>query len=102
MDFKSSQKAARYLFFFGSASYALRGRADVSLHLAREEPVGSYTYERLENLSAPNVPNLIELGYDATREEFMTRRKTGKISGAKPEKICRDFFEDVVGRHFSE
>ncbi len=101
VDFRSGQRSARYLFFFGSPSYALRGRSDVSLHVAREEPAGSYTYERLDILSAPNVPNLVEVGYDASKEEFWARKKTGGVAETKIEKICRDFFEDVVQRHFS-
>jgi hypothetical protein len=101
IDFKSGQKSARYLFFFGTPSYLLRGRTDVSLHIAREEPTGSYTYERLEGLSAPNVPDLIEIGYEASSEEFLTRKKSGQVSGLKVEKICRDFFDNVVQRHFA-
>jgi Fic family protein len=101
IDFISGQPSARYLFFFGSPSYALRDRGDVSLHVAREEPAGSYNYERLDHLSASNVPNLVEVGYDAGGEEFVTRAKSGIISQKKIERICRDFFEDVVQRHFS-
>lgn len=101
IDFRSGQKAARYLFFFGSPSFSLRGKADVSLHVAREEPAGSFKYERLESLSAPNVPTLVEVGYDAQHEEFLVRRKAGGVSGQKVEKICREFFNEVVQRHFS-
>lgn len=101
VDFRSDQRAARYLFFFGSPSYSLRDRSDVSLLVAREDPPGSYNYERLEVLSAPNVPSLVEIGYDWRRECFLTRKKSGVVSEVKVEQICRDFFDDVVSRHFS-
>ena len=101
VDFRSGEKAARYLFFFGSPSYPLRGRSDVTLHIAREEPAGSFNYERLEFLSAPNVPSLVEIGYEAKREEFVTHKKSGAISEAKVDKVCRDFFAEVIQNHFS-
>jgi Fic family protein len=101
VDFRSDDKTARYLFFFGSPSYSLRGRSDVSLHVAREEPAGSFNYERLETVSAPNVPSLIEVGYEASREEFVTRKKSGIIGEAKVDKVCRDFFAEVIQNHFS-
>ncbi|HEV2301793.1 MAG TPA: Fic family protein [Stellaceae bacterium] len=101
VDFRSGERSARYLFFFGSPSYSTRDKGDVSLHVAREEPAGSFNYERLENISAPNVPGLLEIGYDARREEFFARKKSGSISEMKVEEICRAFFEDVVSRHFS-
>ncbi|MBW7850219.1 MAG: Fic family protein [Rhodospirillales bacterium] len=101
VDFKSGNKTARYLFFFGSPSFQMRSRVDVTLFIAREEPAGSYSYERLDNLTAPNVPGFAEIGYDADREEFLVRSRIGHVSGMKVEKICRDFFEDVVQKHFS-
>jgi Fic family protein len=100
MDFRSGEKSARYLFFFGSPSYVLRGNVDVTLYLAREEPSGSFNYERLDNISAPNVPNLLEIAYDAQSEEFLARKKQGVLVRMKIEKLCREFFEDVVQKHF--
>lgn len=101
VDFRSGSKAARYLFFFGTPSFAMRGHSEVSLHVAREEPAGSFNYERLEHLSAPNVPSLVEVGYEASREEFVTRKKSGIVSDAKVDKLCRDFFAEVINHHFS-
>jgi Fic family protein len=100
-DFKSGLKSARYLFFFGSPNYTLRGRIDVSLHVAREEPTGSFNYERLEAISSPNVPNIVEIGYDAKRENFVVRKRAGAASEMKIDDICREFFDDVIQRHFS-
>ena len=101
VDFKSGHRTARYLFFFGYPSYSMKGRCDVTLHVAREEPPGSYNYERLDSLSAPNVPGLVEVGYGASREEFIARKKSGNIVEMKIDKVCREFFEDVVQRHFT-
>ena len=65
VDFRSGERVARYLFFFGFPSYVLRNQTEVSLHVAREEPPGSFYYERLENVSAPNTPTLGEVGYNS-------------------------------------
>jgi hypothetical protein len=88
------------LFFFGSPSYPLRGTGDVTLHLAREEPIGSFNYERLESITAPNVPDLLEIAYDARSEEFVAKKKSGEVSRMKIETLCRQFFENVVHKHF--
>lgn len=102
IDFRSGERSARYLFFFGYPSFNFGRRSDVTLHLAREEPSGSFNYERLESISAPNVPSLIEIGYDAKKEEFLVRKRgNNNVTGMKAEKLCREFFEDVVQRHFS-
>jgi|HubBroStandDraft_6_1064221.scaffolds.fasta_scaffold76629_3 Fic family protein len=100
IDFRSGDKSARYLFFFGSPSYSLRGTGDVTLHLAREEPIGSFNYERLESITAPNVPDLLEIAYDARSEEFIAKKKSGESSRMKIETLCRQFFENVVHKHF--
>lgn len=100
LDFRSGEKTARYLFFFGSPSYVLRPDGDVTLHLAREEPPGSFNYERLDVLTSPNVPKLIEIAYDARSEEFLARNKQGVVTRMKIERLCREFFEDVIQKHF--
>lgn len=101
IDFKSGERTARYLFFFGAPSQKLRGKCDVTLHVCREEPSGSFRYERLEALTAPNVPNLVEVGYDPAREAFIARNRSGICAETKVEKLCREFFDQVVQRHFS-
>jgi Fic family protein len=101
VDFRSGQKAARYLFFFGTRSRWVQDQCDVTLHVAREEPPGSFNYERLEHISAPNVPSLAEIGYKAATEEFLARQANGSVRAGKIETICRQFFEDVVQKHFS-
>lgn len=102
MNFKSGDRSVRYLFFFGYPSPPMRKqcREGASLVVSREEPAGSFYYEPLWKLTAPNVPSLTEIGYDSSREEFISH-KGGIVTVSKIETICRDFFEDVVQKHFS-
>jgi hypothetical protein len=100
VDFKQRDTAARYLFFFGYPSYQLRGEVDVTLHVAREEPSGSWNYNRLEYISAPNVPDLRELGYIAKDEQFISREVGSTVRG-KIEGIGRKFFDNVISKHFA-
>jgi len=101
LDFRRGERTARYLFFFGHASHRLRRRCDVTLHLSREDPPGSYYYERLDGITAPNVPDLREIGYDMKKEQFVFRGAQGSISG-RIEQLGRRFFEDVLSKHFSQ
>jgi len=101
IDFRSGSRIARYLFFFGFPSYLLRPDAEVTLHASREEPPGSIHYERLDQLSGANVPNLVEIGYQPKDEEFVIRDHKGVKSTGKIEKIGRRFFEEVIELHFS-
>ena len=100
MDFLVGDKEARYLFFFGSSSRHLRRQAEVTLYLCREEPPKSYHYERLENINSPNVPGIVEIGYHAKKECFVSRGKAGRPKMDKIEKIGRNFFEEVKSLHF--
>ena len=100
LDFRRGERTARYLFFFGYASPELRKRCGVTLHLAREDPPGSYYYERLDGITAPNVPHLREIGYDMKKEQFVFRGQHSSASG-RIEKLGRIFFEDVLSKHFS-
>ena len=90
----------RSLFFFGFASYALRDSCDVTLHVAREEPPGSYVYEKLESLSADNVPDLVEIGHQPREEKFIARYRSGVVQRGKIADIGRTFFDQVIGRQF--
>lgn len=100
IDFLAGNRTARYLFFFGGSSYSLRYHCDVVLHIAREER--PYSYERLENITAPNVPSLLEIGYKASEESFYARYRGGNIRKDGIEEICRQFIEEVVRMHFSQ
>jgi len=100
LDFTSGQRAARYLFFFGSPSTSMRRDADVTLFLSREEPPGSFNYERLEHLSASNIPNVVEVGYSQSNETFVVRGREGGVRSEKVESICRRFVQEVIDKHF--
>ncbi|MCG5529191.1 MULTISPECIES: Fic family protein [Halorhodospira] len=100
-DFRQGDRSARYLFFFGHASPRLRDRCDVTLFVAREEPEGSYHYERLDNLGKPNVPPFFELGYEMSKERFVVRHENRRTRVEKLEEIVKSFFEEVVSKHFS-
>lgn len=101
IDFRSGDRAARYLFFFGSPSHILKGPCDVTLLISREEPPGSYVYERLDSVQAQNVPNMREIGYCAKEERFVSRNQNNKMQKGKIEKIGKVFYEDVIKKHFS-
>ena len=101
VDFRRSDTAARYLFFFGHASYKMRDRCNVTLHIAREEPPNSYNYERLENIQAANVPELVEIGYEMSKERFVVRTRDGRPHMSSVEEFTKQFFEDIVAKHFA-
>src|SRR6266516_3758332 len=89
IDFRAGDRSARYLFFFGSPSYSIRNDCDVTAHVAREE--GSYHYERLDNIVAPNVPSLVEIGYKPSEERFLARYRGGTTRLEKVEDMGRRF-----------
>jgi len=101
IDFRIDDAAARYLFFFGRTSFQMRDYCrDVSVLVAREER--PFFFDRLENLSAPNVPNLCEIGYVPSEEKFAARYRHGVVELDKIENIGRKFIEEVVRMHFSQ
>ncbi len=100
LDFKNGSSAARYLFFFGTPSYSMWQLADVTLHISREEPPGSFRYERLDAISAPNVPNILEIGYKAAEERFIVRGANNAIRSEKIDILCRKFVQEVIEKNF--
>lgn len=100
IDFRSGTSAARYLFFFGSPSNSMQHLTDVTLHISREEPPGSFFYERLDMITAPNVPNAMEIGYKAEAEAFVVRGANNAVRQEKGDALCRKFVQDVVEKHF--
>ena len=101
VDFRRGETAARYLFFFGHASYGMRSRCDVTLHVAREEPANSFHYERVEHIESSNVPGLTEIGYEMSKERFVVRMRTGRGRARGIEDFTKQFFEDIVSKHFA-
>ena len=100
VDFRRRDTTARYLFFFGHASHAMRARCDVTLHVAREEPAGSFHYERLEHIKSPNVPDLAEVGYEMSKERFVVRMRNGRSRVSGVEEFTKSFFDAIVSKHF--
>lgn len=100
LDFRSGAQASRYLFFFGSPSYAMRNKADVTLHISREEPPGSFRYEKLDALSAPNVPSFVEIGYKFDEEAFVVKAKSGNTRRERVEAVSKRFIQEVVEKNF--
>lgn len=100
IDFRSGEKVVRYLFFFGSPSYLMRSKVDVTLHISREEPPGSFHYERLETVTFDNIPGIVEIGYKADAERFIARSRGGQARMDKIDVLGKKFFEDVVRVHF--
>ncbi len=101
LDFVRGQRVARYLFFFGYSGPAIKDVCHVTLHVAREEPPGSYYYQLLDFIDATNVPSLSEIGYDARAEEFVARSRKPSVKRGKIEVIGKHFFEEVIKFHFS-
>lgn len=99
IDFRSGEIAARYLFFFGAPSPTLRRECDVTAHVSREE--GSYHYVRLDHLTAPNVPDLREIGYLPAEERFVAHYGAGTLKRDRVEAIGKQFIEQVVSMHFT-
>lgn len=100
IDFKSGERVARYLFFFGFPSYQMKPETEVTLHVAREDPPNSFTYERLTNLTGTDIPSLVEIGYKASEERFVALEKNGQLHSGRIEEIGRKFFEQVIQIHF--
>jgi hypothetical protein len=101
IDFVVEGKSDRYLFFFGSPSYDMRPKSTVDLFISRETPAGSFHYERLDYISAPDVPTMAEVGYNIQEGQFYIRGKDGRVSVIGVEMIGRKFIQEVVERRFA-
>lgn len=97
IDFRSGTRTARYLLFFGTPSFSIRDRCDVTVHVAREQ--APYSFIRLEHLTAPNVPDLLEIGYVPKEERFLARYK-GSTRLVGVEEMGRQFITQITSMHF--
>ena len=102
VDIRKGEEAARYLFFFGAPTGSMKKCCEVTLHISREEPAGSYHYEKLSNITSPNVPNLYEVGYHTPKEKYIKLLKTGRTKSEKMEDIIMKFLHDIRNNHFRE
>ena len=100
IDFKQGERCVRYLFWFGFASPLLKQYTPVTLHISREEPEGSHHYERLYNNMAPNVPDMIEVGYAIKKEQFVVNKRGKSTKQMRVDKLGQGFFEEVMQKHF--
>lgn len=100
VDFRSGDRSARYLFFFGTPSMVLRNKCDVTLYVARENPSGSFHYDRLDAINESNVPDMAEMGYLTDKEMFIRRACSGQARQTKLDAMVRDFFDEVIAKHF--
>lgn len=100
IDFVRSSISARYLFFFGFGSYSVQGMSPVTLHISRENPAGSFYYEKLQDITSPDVPSFVEVGYDIKAERFHCVTRTGEAQTENIEKIAQDFIVDIARLHF--
>lgn len=101
IDFRIGERAAHYLFWFGRPTRPLKEQGcEVTAHLSREEPEGSFNYERLSHLTAPNVPQLLELGYRADQERFAALLRGDNVRLDRVEAIGRQLLEEIVRLHF--
>jgi len=73
---------------------------DVALHLSREEPVRSFNYVLLDQITAPNVPNIVEIGYNQASEAFVVRGGDSRLREEKVDALCRLFIQEVVEKNF--
>ena len=101
VDIRTNDKTARYLFFFGYPNLQLAERVSVTLHIAREEPSNSFNYEPLSTLTAPNVPEFVELGYLPLEERLIVKERNGAVSQMSMDRFVKEFFQQIGRYHFA-
>jgi len=102
VDFKKENRTARYLFFFGSPSAYFQNKdAQVSIHIAREQPENSFNYSTLDKIDECNILNCFEIAYSPQEERFISHGATETIVPDRAEKLAQFFFEEILAKHFS-
>jgi Fic family protein len=102
LDIRSGSHAARYLFFFGFGSQRMRRdkEVDVTLHVAREDPPGSFQYTRCGDSPSSKDPDIAEIAYSSTREAFLARTRGGEPRELKVDAMVRQMVQEIVERNF--
>ncbi len=95
IDFVLGNTSARYLFFFGYASYMMSEKAKVTLHISREEPKGSFYYVGLRD-SRREVPRIVEVGYNPKSERFVTMSPGGVAREENVDAIAQALIGDIL------
>lgn len=103
LDFKSDDRTARYLFFFGYASHRLRPNLNgkgVTIHVSQEMPeIEQFFYERLDSTKDAAAPDLCEIGFDLDAMQFVCRYRGDSIEkDSSIDKFIQHFAEHVVMR----
>lgn len=101
IDLVKGGQSARYLFFFRQQTITMRKNGCfVTLHLAKENPPGSYNYDRLEHIQSKKIPNMLELGYDMKDETFVLRERDDTTQSGTIDSISQRFFNEVMAFDF--
>lgn len=103
IEFECGDKTARYLFFFGFASYEMKqvlGEDDVSLHVARESQDRAFYYEKLTVAPEASTPDLVEIAYLPNHEKFACKHRNGAVTEKRVETFVKEFIEQVAKREF--
>jgi Fic family protein len=100
LDFRSGERSARYLFFFGFPSFPMEGDVGpnaVTLHVAKE--TAPFFYERLSEIESQGLPLICEIGYRHKRQEFVAKEGT-RVREIQVEPAIRNFIEQIAKRDF--
>jgi Fic family protein len=102
LDIRSGEQTARYLFFFGFGSQRMSTdpQIDVTLHVAREDPPGSFQYTRCNDATSSKDPDIVEIGYSSKKEAFLVRGRGGDPRVMKVDKMVRQMVQEIVERNF--
>ena len=87
----------KYLYWFGYPFRPMSDHAVVSLLVSREE--NKYRYMKLDEITRPNVPNIREVAYSSSKDSFIVRKRDLCLE-QRIEQISRDFFDEVISKHF--
>lgn len=97
LEFNGDGQRARYLFFFGyPAAQRMKRRSSVILFVAKNTIDG---YERLQDISQSNIPDLYQVGFDIDSRKYVTFGVSG-IRERNLVKLARQFFDHVFKRDF--
>ena len=99
LDYRRGDDRARYLFFFGYPSAAMRGRrVDVVLHVAQEWPSGSFYYARIHEIPSHLQIPVSEVGYDPKSEEMLVVGLDGRAQPRSMGDLATDILGSIVDK----
>lgn len=101
IQLRSGNRQRRFLFWYGFASFQMSktlGPNHVTVHVSFADD--EFQYQKIEDSSKQNLPNLCEIGYAPDKEQFFWRRRSGGINSGRIEVVAKKFFEEVAQKHF--